>query len=44
VPTVFHGTGLNDAQQMATNPGHIDLTAGGGEFGRGFYSQYLRRD
>jgi hypothetical protein len=40
MPTLFHGTGLNDAQQMATNPGTIDVTRGGGEFGRGFYTQY----
>jgi hypothetical protein len=40
VPTLFHGTGLEDAPQMATNPGQIDVTSGGGEFGRGFYTQY----
>ncbi len=40
VPTVFHGTGLNDAQHMARPPGQIDVTQGGGEFGRGFYTQY----
>jgi hypothetical protein len=25
---------------MAADPGQIDVTAGGGEFGRGFYTQY----
>ena len=40
MPTVFHGTGLNDAQHMARPPGQIDVTQGGGEFGRGFYTQY----
>ncbi len=40
VPTLFHGTGRTDAQQMATSPGQIDVAAGGGEFGRGFYTQY----
>src|ERR1700752_2087914 len=25
---------------MATSPGQIDVTRGGGEFGRGFYTQY----
>jgi hypothetical protein len=40
VPTLFHGTGLDDAPQMATTPGRIDVTRGGGEFGRGFYTQY----
>jgi len=28
---------------MATTPGNIDVTRGGGEFGRGFYTQYSER-
>jgi hypothetical protein len=43
VPTVFHGTGLNDAHSMAGPPGQIDVTLGGGEFGRGLYTQYSER-
>jgi hypothetical protein len=40
VPTLFHGTGLKDAQPMAGHPGQINVARGGGEFGRGFYTQY----
>ncbi len=43
MPTVFHGTGLHDAQTMAGSPGQIDVTLGGGEFGRGFYTEYSER-
>jgi hypothetical protein len=44
MPTVFHGTGLNDAVLMAGPPGQIDVTRGGGEVGRGFYTQYSERN
>lgn len=41
LPTLFHGTGQVDANHMAA--GNIDVTQGGGEFGRGFYTQYSER-
>jgi hypothetical protein len=37
MPTFFHGTRRNDA--LAMMPGAIDVSLGGGEFGRGFYTQ-----
>src|SRR5438309_1618714 len=37
--TLFHGTRRIFATQMAGNPGKVDVTRGGGEFGRGFYTQ-----
>jgi hypothetical protein len=43
VPTVFHGTGLHDANTMAGPPGQIAVHLGGGEHGRGFYTQYSER-
>jgi hypothetical protein len=43
VPSVFHGTGLHDAHTMVGPPGTIDVTLGGGEYGRGFYTQNSER-
>lgn len=40
MPTLFHGTGHADATHMSN--GNIDLV-GGGEFGKGFYTQYAER-
>lgn len=42
MPTFYHGTRLADAVAMAGPPGTIDVTRGGGEFGRGFYTQSSR--
>ncbi|HVX15902.1 MAG TPA: hypothetical protein VHC22_32260 [Pirellulales bacterium] len=41
MPTLFHGTRLNFARHMAGTAaaGQIDVTLGGGEYGRGFYTQ-----
>jgi hypothetical protein len=39
VPQQYHGTTLEAATAMATNPGAVDVTRGAGEFGRGFYTQ-----
>jgi hypothetical protein len=41
MPMLFHGTRRNSATQMAGTPAHgqIDVSRGGGEFGRGFYTQ-----
>jgi hypothetical protein len=39
MPTFFHGTRRANATAMAGPPGTISVTAGGGEFGRGFYTQ-----
>jgi hypothetical protein len=39
MPTFYHGTRRTDANAMAGPPGAIDVTRGGGEFGRGFYTQ-----
>lgn len=44
MPTLFHGTRWTFATQMAGTPTHgqVDVTRGGGEFGRGFYTQKSR--
>ena len=42
MPTVFHGTRQTFATQKAATPGTVDVTCGGGEFGRGFYTQKSR--
>ena len=42
MPTIFHGTRLSFATQMAATPGTIEVTRGGGEFGQGFYTQKSR--
>jgi hypothetical protein len=41
MPVLYHGTSRAFATAMAgtPTPGTIDVTRGGGEFGRGFYSQ-----
>lgn len=39
MPRLYHGTRRADAVAMAGPPGTIDVTRGGGEFGRGFYAQ-----
>lgn len=40
MPIKYHGTSKENAIAMAANPGTIDvITKGGGEFGRGFYTQ-----
>ena len=42
MPNFYHGTRWQDAQTMQGppgGPGGIDVTRGGGEFGRGFYTQ-----
>lgn len=41
MPTLYHGTSRAFAMAMCgtTNRGTIDVTRGGGEFGRGFYTQ-----
>lgn len=42
MPRFYHGTRLADAQAMqgdGPTDGGIDVTRGGGEFGRGFYTQ-----
>lgn len=42
MPKLFHGTRRIHAMAMRGNPGQngrIDVTKGGGEFGRGFYTQ-----
>ena len=41
MPTLFHGTGHIDANMMVITV--IDVSLGGGEFGRGFYTQYSQR-
>jgi hypothetical protein len=43
VVTLFHGTGQQDATLMQGPPGQINVTIGGGEFGRGFYTQHSER-
>ena len=45
MPTVFHGTKHADATTMAgpaSGNGTIDVSRGGGEFGKGFYTQKKR--
>ena len=44
MPALFHGTRLTSATQIAGTPTHgqVDVTRGGGEFGRGFYTQKSR--
>lgn len=45
MPTVFHGTKHADATAMAGpagGSGTIDVSRGGGEFGKGFYTQKSR--
>src|SRR5687767_14776699 len=37
MPVLYHGTTRAFAVTMAGPPGTIDVTQGGGEFGRGFY-------
>ncbi len=37
VPTLYHGTRLTDARAIVGPPSTVDVTRGGGEFGRGFY-------
>jgi len=41
MPTYFHGTVVSDVITMVGEPerGGIDVALGGGEFGRGFYTQ-----
>jgi hypothetical protein len=39
MPVLFHGTTRAFAVALATVPGTINVQAGGGEFGMGFYAQ-----
>jgi hypothetical protein len=39
LPVFFHGTTRPFAVALATVPGTINVLTGGGEFGRGFYTQ-----
>lgn len=39
MPIFYHGTSIANASHMAAIPGNIDVTLGGGEYGRGFYTQ-----
>jgi len=39
MPTLFHGTRHSFATTMAKTSGGIKVNSGGGEFGRGFYTQ-----
>lgn len=39
MPVLFHGTTRTFAVALAAVPGTINVLVGGGEFGRGFYTQ-----
>lgn len=41
--TLFHGTGTVEAQAIVGPPANVSVSLGGGEFGRGFYTQYSER-